>query len=106
MKLFTLTGSDSNSNEDDGILQRLYNIANDTLKKIYNKAGKPYFTGSYDPNSSIGKQLRTIIDQMNAEQDRLKRIEDRYYRQFTQLERLIAQMNTQSSWLSQQFSGR
>lgn len=106
VKLFTSSGSDTNTIEDDGILQRFYNIANDTLKKIYDKAGKPYFTSSYDPNSSIGKQLRSIIDQMNAEQERLQKIEDRYYRQFTQLERLIAQMNTQSSWLSQQFSGK
>ncbi|WAM37260.1 flagellar filament capping protein FliD [Caldicellulosiruptor acetigenus] len=106
VKLFTSSGSDTNTIEDDGILQRFYNIANDTLKKIYDKAGKPYFTSSYDPNSSIGKQLRSIIDQMNAEQERLQKIEDRYYRQFTQLERLIAQMNTQSSWLSQQFSAK
>ena len=106
VKLFTSSGSDKNTIDDDGILQRFYNIADDTLKKIYDKAGKPYFTNSYDPNSSIGKQLRSIIDQMNAEQQRLQEIEDRYYRQFTQLETLIAQMNTQSSWLSQQFSGK
>lgn len=106
VKLFTSSGSDKNTVEDDGILQRLYDAADATLKKIYDKAGKPYFANTYDPNSSIGKQLRSIIDQMNAEQERLQKIEDRYYRQFTQLERLIAQMNTQSSWLSQQFSGR
>ncbi|ADQ06823.1 flagellar hook-associated 2 domain protein [Caldicellulosiruptor hydrothermalis 108] len=106
VKLFTSSGDDTKSIDDDGILQRFYSLANDTLKKIYDKAGKPYFTNTYDPNSSIGKQLRSIIDQMNAEQERLQKVEDRYYRQFTQLEQLIAQMNTQSSWLSQQFSGR
>jgi len=106
VKLFTNSGSDTTSVDDDGILQRFYNLANDTLKKIYDKAGKPYFTSSYDPNSSIGKQLRSIIDQMNAEQDRLKRVEDRYYKQFSQLESLMAQMSTQSSWLSQQFSSK
>lgn len=106
VKLFTSSGDDTKSIDDDGIFQRFYSLANDTLKKIYDKAGKPYFTNTYDPNSSIGKQLRSIIDQMNTEQERLQKVEDRYYRQFTQLEQLIAQMNTQSSWLSQQFSGR
>ncbi|WP_039766371.1 flagellar filament capping protein FliD [Caldicellulosiruptor sp. F32] len=107
VKLFTYTDSDPDTPiENQGILQRFYKLANDTLKKIYDTAGKPYFTNYYDPNSYIGKQLRSIADQMNAEQERLKQIEDRYYRQFTQLERLIAQMNTQSSWLSQQFSGK
>ncbi|ADQ04949.1 flagellar hook-associated 2 domain-containing protein [Caldicellulosiruptor owensensis OL] len=106
VKLFTNSGNDTTSVDDDGILLRFYNLANDTLKKIYDKAGKPYFANSYDPNSSIGKQLRSIVDQMNAEQDRLKKIEDRYYKQFSQLESLMAQMSIQSSWLSQQFSSK
>ncbi len=80
VKLFTSSGDDTKSIDDDGIFQRFYSLANDTLKKIYDKAGKPYFTNTYDPNSSIGKQLRGIIDQMNTEQERLQKVEDRYYR--------------------------
>ena len=36
--------------------------------------------------------------------DQYIRIEDRYYRQFTALEKAIAQMNTQSMWLTMQFT--
>ena len=36
----------------------------------------------------------------------LKGEEDRYQRQFTALEKVVSQMNVQSSWLSQQFGGQ
>ncbi|AZT90564.1 flagellar hook protein FliD [Caldicellulosiruptor changbaiensis] len=89
-----------------GLLQRIYYFSKDVINKIYEKAGKPYFTSSYDPNSYIGKQLRYIATQMNAELDRLEKIEERYYKQFSLLESLMSQMNAQSSWLSQQFSSK
>jgi len=88
-----------------GILQRMYYLSKNVLNRIYEKAGKPYYT-TYDPNSYIGKQLRYISLQMEAEQERLEKIENRYYQQFSTLETLISRMNTQSSWLSQQFSGK
>lgn len=90
--------------ENQGILKRLYKLADEALKSIYEVAGKPYFVNSYDPNSSIDRQLRTISDQMRAEQGRLQKIEERYYRQFSQLESLLGKMNSQSMWLSQQIN--
>ena len=44
-----------------------------------------------------------IIDSLN---DKLKSERERYNKQFTNLETLIAQMNSQSSWLTQQFGGQ
>lgn len=46
------------------------------------------------------KQLNKQIDTF---QDRLTQIEDRYWRQFTAMEKAISQMNEQSDYLMQQF---
>lgn len=99
VNLFTSTGA---SGTDKGILQKIYDTAKTALDNIYSKAGK---SSTYYDSSEIGKQLKSISDQMTQEQERLQEVEDRYYRQFTQLETLISQMNTQSAWLSQQFGG-
>lgn len=66
------------------------------------KAGTPYSVSSILSNS-IQKEMDDIDDIVESLKDRLEMEEDRYYRQFTNLEKVIGQMNSQSSWLSQQF---
>jgi len=56
-------------------------------------------------NSYIGKRLSNMSDEINAWENRLTTVEDRYWRQFTRMEEAISRMNSQSAWLSQQFSG-
>jgi flagellar hook-associated protein 2 len=46
--------------------------------------------------------LNKRIDRMN---DYLIRTEDRYWKQFTAMEKAIQQLNNQSMWLMQQFGG-
>lgn len=50
-------------------------------------------------------ELDSIADTIESLQDRLKSEQERYISQFTQLETLISQMNSQSSWLSSSFGG-
>lgn len=52
-------------------------------------------------NNRIQKELDTIDSYIERLQDKLKTETDRYIKQFTSLETLISQMNSQSSWLSQ-----
>ena len=47
------------------------------------------------------KQIAEINKQISKLQTRLESERDRYIKQFTSLETLISQMNSQSSWLSQ-----
>lgn len=47
------------------------------------------------------KQLQDINKAITKLQSRLETERDRYIKQFTSLETLISQMNSQSSWLSQ-----
>lgn len=55
-------------------------------------------------NNALYKQMKEIDDIIDKLNDRLKSEQDRYIKQFTTLETLVSQMNSQSSWLAQQFS--
>ncbi|WP_144362450.1 flagellar filament capping protein FliD [Mediterraneibacter gnavus] len=55
--------------------------------------------------NSLYKQMEQIDKRISDLQDVLKMEQDRYIRQFTALESVIAQMNSQSGWLSQFGSG-
>ncbi|MDN5313249.1 MAG: flagellar hook-associated protein 2 [Thermoanaerobacteraceae bacterium] len=98
-KLFTVFSDDKNT-DNDGIAVRLYNVIKSGMDSINDKAGGGDYQ-LYD-NSLLGKQVRDINDRISIMEDQLKSIEDRYYRQFTQMEQAIAAMNQQSMWLSQQ----
>jgi len=98
MNLFTKS---SETDSEKGIAQRLYNNLNYGMQQLIDKAGS-YSEFSLVDNSLIGKQLEDIDTRINSWEDRLTQIEDRYWRQFTAMEKAIQQMNSQSTWLMQQ----
>ena len=55
-------------------------------------------------DNSLLDQMNDIDDEIDRLQDKLETETERYYKQFTSLETFISQMNSQSSWLSSQFS--
>lgn len=55
-------------------------------------------------DNSILDQMNDIDDEIEKLQDKLETETERYYSKFTSLETFISQMNSQSSWLSSQFS--
>lgn len=55
-------------------------------------------------NNSIQKQMDSYDDMIEKLQDKLEDEAERYYRQFSNMEVYINNMNSQSSWLSQQFA--
>ena len=81
-----------------GVADRVYERLEATMKELSTQALK----GS---QSVIGKQLTAFDTRIDAFEDRLVGIEDRYWRQFTAMEKAIQQANSQSGWLMQQFSG-
>jgi len=89
---------------EKGIAQRLYDDVNNGMSLISAKAGSDSTYSTVD-NSTIGKRLFQIDEDIDKLEDRLKEIEDRYWRQFTAMEQAIQQMNAQSAWLAQQFGG-
>lgn len=55
-------------------------------------------------NNTLYDRLTEINDKIESLKDSYERQKTRYWNQFNQMEQLISQMNTQSSWLAQQFS--
>jgi flagellar hook-associated protein 2 len=98
--------------EENGIFQRMNDILKDytrTNRDSNNKkgilleiAGIKGDASEYE--NSITKQLRDDYDKrIDALQDILDAKENRYYLQFSKLETAMQQLNSQSSWLAQQF---
>lgn len=79
-----------------------YRLINKRLKSISTKAGNDNEFSLVD-DSFIGKEIKDINDRAAKIEDRLKQVEDRYWRQFTAMEKAIQQINSQSTWLIQQF---
>lgn len=96
-----LFAKDGTENGDKGIARRLRDTLKGTMEIIEKKAGK---ATSVNTTFSLGRNLDSVEDQIDRFQDRLIQIEDRYWRQFTAMEKAIQQANTQSSYLMQQFS--
>jgi len=94
----------NNSDVDDekGVAVKLYDAVIHSSELITDKAGRASSYSLVD-NSYIGKRLSNMSDEINAWEDRLTNVEDRYWRQFTRMEEAINRMNSQSAWLSQQF---
>ena len=58
-------------------------------------------------NSVLGRDISRLNQSISLAEDRLLRLEVRYYRQFTAMEQAINRMNQQSMWLTQMlFSGQ
>ena len=96
MQLFT------NKTGGLGIGDRVYNELNSAIKNLGNRAGNP---GSAVDNSVITKKIKQMNDDISKWQDRLTRVEDRYWKQFSAMEKAMNQMNQQSSWMQQNMFG-
>lgn len=83
-----------------GIAKKLEESLNNGMKQIEAKAGK---STSISNNFRIGKELDSIKDEMRDFEDRLTQIEDRYWAQFTEMEKAIQKLNSQSAQLMSQF---
>jgi flagellar hook-associated protein 2 len=97
--LFTRTGD---TWEEQGVGQRVYATVKAAISQLTAEAGNPVGYALYD-NSFLGRTIDEINERIDAMEERLAEIEDRYWRQFATLEQLMGQLNVQSAWLSQQF---
>lgn len=96
MQLFT------NKTGGTGIGERVYTEINNIIKRLGERAGSPSY--SVD-NSVISNRIKQMEKQVERWEDRLTRIEDRYWKQFTAMEKALSQMNSQSAWMQQNMFG-
>jgi flagellar hook-associated protein 2 len=97
MRLFTNPGDSSTGK---GIAVSLYDALKAGIKSITDKAGGGDFE-VFD-NSFLAQRIREVDDKIKVMEEKLKEIEDRYWRQFTEMEKAISAMNQQSMWLASQ----
>ena len=99
--VFQLFNASGTTTEEKGIARRVRDTISGTIKNIEQKAGKATFTNQ---QYMIGRNLTNIASQIDRFEDRLTKIEDRYWRQFTAMEKAIQQSNSQMSYLMQSFA--
>ena len=106
-------------NKETGVFNRIFDNLTNGIKLIVSKSGPgsettllrsvkaniliDYVTSG--SRSSIDKDVSEIDKRITIETARLATLENRYWRQFTAMEKAMSQMSSQSSWLSQQFGG-
>ncbi|TFB24489.1 flagellar hook-associated protein 2 [Filobacillus milosensis] len=94
--------SNDNSGESRGIVNRLEDVMKNTMSRINERAGKSSYVFS---QYTIGRNIDDLNDEINQFEERLTSVENRYWNQFTQMEKAIQQMNQQSAFLMNQFGG-
>jgi flagellar hook-associated protein 2 len=98
--------------KENGIVQRLHDIIQKNITTVPNTEGSRVLlveragsTGDYfDTTSYISSQINQKDDLIDLLTEKLYDKEDQYYAKFAAMEKALSQMNSQSSWLSQQFS--
>lgn len=105
---------------ESGLINRLYDNMIAGMKEIINKSGPGDdsetfrnvksnmlidFVTKYSGISMLEKDISDIDKRIDDMYDYLDSVEDRYWRQFTAMEKAISQMNQQSMWLMSQLGG-
>ena len=94
--LFRGTGIGS----DRGVVHKLYDTVDAAMKKLQEKAGRATSTNH---QFTIGRDMLNVDKGIDRFEQRLKLTEERYWRQFTAMEKAIQRSNDQSMFLMQQF---
>jgi len=85
-----------------GFSNKIYNILETAMESISNKSGS---NSTSEDESILGERMKKLNDYISRQKDRLERLEDRYYSQFSAMETALAQMESQSSYLTSMLSG-
>ncbi|MCC5802145.1 flagellar hook-associated protein 2 [Rossellomorea vietnamensis] len=100
--IYEIFAKDGATSNEQGIARRLRDTLKDTMDSIEQKAGKASSTNN---TFTLGRLLNNMDSQMDRFEDRLIQVEDRYWRQFTAMEKAIQRSNEQSMFLMNQFGG-
>ena len=99
--IYQLFNAEGTTEETTGIAKRLRSTIKGTVSNIEERAGNSLKVNN---QFTLGKNLNQIQEQIDRFNDRLTQVEDRYWRQFTAMEKAIQQSNSQMSYLMQQFA--
>ena len=99
-KLFA--NDDGIAKQFSGVLDKYVKSSVTTPGRLVERAGIK--SGFSENKNSISREIQDIEKGLKNLEYRYETERTRYWKQFTSMEQLIQQMNSQSSWLAQQFS--
>lgn len=91
--LFKLFMADGETREEQGIIRRLRTSLDSTMERINQRAGRE---GRANHQFTLGREMTQLDNRVSNFERRLQDIEQRYWRQFTAMEKAIQQMNSQA----------
>lgn len=87
-----------------GVLDRLSDMLKNNLSKVGKKGALITLVGSpadlFKGETLYSKRIQELKERIDKLNDKLIDEEDRYWRQFTAMEKALANLNSQSSWLA------
>lgn len=99
--IYNLFMADGPTTQDKGLMRRLRDTLKDGMDKLTKIAGsETAVLNTYN----IGKNIIQIDERIESWEDKLQRIEERYWRQYTAMEKAVQKANEQGAYLMQQFS--
>jgi len=110
MALFTQKSAETDAKQknlpttpDSGLFQRLSNVLNSSIEDLAKKTGTSRYsiekTESFNASSLMGEELRLLNMKISDMNSRLVLKENRYYKQFTAMEKAMNRYSAQSSSL-------
>jgi len=90
------------STSEKGFATKIYDICTTAMNGIIDKAGS---NSNIVDSSTLGQALKRKKEAIATLEDRLEKLEERYYNQFAAMEEMINQMNSQSNSLTNMLSG-
>lgn len=105
LELFQGSAVDST---DKGLFDKMYDKLGDSLDKFATKAGTSKYsadvTTAFNTTSTMYNTLKDYDKRIEALTTKLDNLEERYYNQFTAMEKALSQLNNQSSSLTSLFN--
>lgn len=92
-ELYHVFMGESEEYGEQGILRRIRATLDSAIDGITAKAGRE---GRTNHQFTLGRQLNSLEDRISNFERKLKQLEDRYWQQFTSLEKAMAKMNAQA----------
>lgn len=89
-KLFMANGDEPG---EQGIIRRLRTSVDSTIEAINQRAGRE---GRQNHQFTLGREMMQIDDRISNFERRMQQVEERYWRQFTAMEKAMQKMNSQA----------
>lgn len=79
-----------------GVMKNLYNTMNDKMKTSTLSSALTFYN-----DKTIKKSIDNYEKQIKSQEDKLHEVEDKYYKQFSVMETMLAKVNSQNTYISQ-----